>query len=157
MLVVIEGASVRAQTVARRCVGWMGARASLPTVGENAGGRRGRQSHVNLQFSCSFFLQGEGIPNGRLRERAGRYVVLDAARETLEIANSRDCSRERILMGRCCAESCRGKQDLQADSGGFRSFDGFIEILRILRWPGHRALTGTAPLTALGSWPSPAT
>jgi hypothetical protein len=39
---------------------------------------------VNLQFSCSFFLQGEGIPNGRLRERAGRYVVLDAAWETLD-------------------------------------------------------------------------
>ena len=34
---------------------------------------------MNLQFSCSFFLQGEGTPNGRLRERAGRLDVLDVA------------------------------------------------------------------------------
>jgi hypothetical protein len=51
-------------------------------------------------------------------------------------------------MGRYCAESCRGEQELQTDGGGFRSFGGFVEILRILRWPGNRALAGTAPLTA---------
>jgi hypothetical protein len=45
-----------------------------------AGGRRDRQSHMNLQVSCSFFLQGEGAPNGRLRERAGRWNMLDASR-----------------------------------------------------------------------------
>ncbi len=31
---------------------------SSPVAGGDAGGLRGRQSHVNLQFSCSFFLQG---------------------------------------------------------------------------------------------------
>ena len=45
--------------------------------GRDAGSRQGCQFHVNLQFSCSFFLQGEGTPNGRLRERAGRWDVLD--------------------------------------------------------------------------------
>jgi hypothetical protein len=44
---------------------------------------------VNLQFSCSFFLQGEGIPNGRLRERAGSYMVLDAAWEVLDVLGDR--------------------------------------------------------------------
>ena len=67
----------------------MGARASLPAVGENAGGCRGRQSHVNLQFSWSFFLQGEGIPNGRLRERAGRYMALGAVWETPDALGAR--------------------------------------------------------------------
>ena len=33
---------------------------------------------MNLQFSCSFFLQGEGTPNGRLRERAGRWDMFAA-------------------------------------------------------------------------------
>ena len=54
--------------------------------GGEAGNRRGRQSHVNLQLSCSFFLQGKGTPNGRLRERAGRWDMLDAAWETSESA-----------------------------------------------------------------------
>ena len=101
---VIEGASVRAQTVARRCVGWMGARASLPAVGENAGGCRGRQSHVNLQFSCSFFLQGEGTPNGRLRERAGRLDVLDEEWEALDSAMRGNCDRRWRLLGDRCPE-----------------------------------------------------
>ena len=67
----------------------MGVRASLPVAGGNAGGRRGCQSHVNLQFSCSFFLQGEGIPNGRLCERAGRYMVLGAVWETPDALGAR--------------------------------------------------------------------
>jgi hypothetical protein len=54
-------------------------RESSPVARGKADGRRGRRSHVNLQFSCSFFLQGEGIPNGRLRERAGRLDVLGVA------------------------------------------------------------------------------
>ena len=58
-----------------------GGRESLPIAGEKAGGRRGCQSHVNLQFSCSFFLQGEGTPNGRLRERAGRLAMVGAGGE----------------------------------------------------------------------------
>ena len=63
------------------------ARESSPVVGGGeAGNRRGRQSHVNLQLSCSFFLQGKGTPNGRLRERAGRWDMLDAAWETSESA-----------------------------------------------------------------------
>ena len=45
---------------------------------------------MNLQFSCSFFLQGEGTPNGRLRERAGRWYVV-AARDAT------DSARERIV------------------------------------------------------------
>ena len=32
---------------------------------------------MNLQFSCSFFLQDEGTQNGRVRKRAGRLDVLD--------------------------------------------------------------------------------
>ncbi len=110
----------------------MGARASLPVAEGDAGGRRGCQSYVNLQFSCSFFLQGEGIPNGRLRERAGRYVVLDAARGDAGCARGKDCSRERRLKLRCCAESCRGEQWLQADGGGTRGSGVFAEILRFL-------------------------
>ena len=70
-------------------VGVMGARASLLVAEGDAGGRRGCQSHVNLQFSCSFFLQGEGIPNGRLCERAGRYMVLGVAWETLDALGAR--------------------------------------------------------------------
>ena len=45
--------------------------------GEEAGGLQGCQSHGNLQFSCPLFLQGEGTPNGRLRERAGRLDIVD--------------------------------------------------------------------------------
>ena len=41
-----------------------------------------------LEISCSFFLQGKGIPNGRLRERAGRLDGSDIAWETLDIANN---------------------------------------------------------------------
>ena len=36
---------------------------------------------MNLQLSCSFFLQGEGTPNGRQRERTGRWYVLDVVWE----------------------------------------------------------------------------
>ena len=62
------------------------AQESLPVAGGGAGSRRGCQSHMNLQFSCSFFLQGEGTPNGRLCERAGRGDVLGAAWRALESA-----------------------------------------------------------------------
>ena len=60
---------------------------------------------MNLQFSCSFFLQGEGTPNGRLRERAGRLDVLDEAREALDIAMIGDGDRRWRLLGDCCPES----------------------------------------------------
>jgi hypothetical protein len=60
---------------------------------------------VNLQFSCSFFLQGEGTPNGRLRERAGRLDVLDEAWEALDSAMRGDCGRRWRLLGDCCPES----------------------------------------------------
>jgi hypothetical protein len=57
-----------------------GARAYL-LPGEEAGGCQGCQSHGNLQFSCSFFLRGEGTPNGRPRERAGRLDIVDVVWE----------------------------------------------------------------------------
>ena len=82
-----------------------GAMESSPVARGKAGGRRGRRSHVNLQFSCSFFLQGEGTPNGRLRERAGRLDVLDEAREALDIAMIGDGDRRWRLLGDCCPES----------------------------------------------------
>ena len=67
---------------------------SSPVARGKAGGRRGRRSHVNLQFSCSFFLQGEGTPNGRLRERAGRLDVLDVeCWGALDSALCGDCDR----------------------------------------------------------------
>ena len=69
------------------------ARESSPVARGKAGGRRGRRSHVNLQFSCSFFLQGEGTPNGRLRERAGRLDVLDEEWEALDSAMCEDRGR----------------------------------------------------------------
>ena len=56
-----------------------GAGKDSPAAGGDAGSRRGRHSHVNMQFSCSFFLQSEGTQNGRLRERAGRSDVLAVA------------------------------------------------------------------------------
>ena len=85
------GVRVRARALAWRSAGrWGEARESSPVVGGGeAGNRRGRQSHVNLQLSCSFFLQGKGTPNGRLRERAGRWDMLDAAWETSESALGR--------------------------------------------------------------------
>ena len=82
----------------------MGARGSLPVAGEKAGGRRGRQSHMNLQFSCSFFLQGEGTPNGRLRERAGRLDMVGAGGSAMDSAMRWDCGRRRKSFGRCCLE-----------------------------------------------------
>jgi hypothetical protein len=89
MLVGVEQASMQMRAArATKC--WvMGARASLPAARGDAGGRRSCQSHVNLQFSCSFFLQGEGTPNGRLRERAGRldaWGALDRLVPCAEIA-----------------------------------------------------------------------
>ena len=69
-------ACLRARVLARRSAGRWG-RARLLAAGGDAGGRRGCQSHVNLQFSCSFFLQSEGTQNGRLRKRTGRLDVLD--------------------------------------------------------------------------------
>ena len=84
----------------------MGARASLPVAGGDAGGRRGCQSHVNLQFSCSFFLQGEGIPNGRLCKRARRFDGVDAAWESLDSAMCWDCGRRRKFIGCGGSESC---------------------------------------------------
>ena len=51
-----------------------GAGKDSPAAGGDAGSRRGRHSHVNMQFSCSFFLHGEEAPNERLCERAGRCV-----------------------------------------------------------------------------------
>ena len=105
---------------------------SSPVARGKADGRRGRRSHVNLQFSCSFFLQGEGIPNGRLRERAGRLDMVSAAGRALDSAMRWDCGRRRKLRGRCCLEcGCRDRQ-LQADGGGFRSFGEFAEISRLL-------------------------
>jgi hypothetical protein len=71
-------ARVLARVLARRSAGRWG-RGRLLAAGGDAGGRRGCQSHVNLQFSCSFFLQSEGTQNGRLRERAGRSDVLAVA------------------------------------------------------------------------------
>ncbi len=44
---------------------------------------------MNLQLSCAFFLQGEGLPNGRLRERDGRYMLLDAAWKALDVLGAR--------------------------------------------------------------------
>jgi len=73
-------ARVRARALARWSAGWR-ERARLPAAGGEAGGRRGCQSHGNLQFSCPFFPQGEGTPNGRLRERAGRLDMVSAAGE----------------------------------------------------------------------------
>jgi len=49
----------------------LGGRASLLSAGGEGGSRRGCRFHGNVQSmecSCSFFLQGEGIPNGRLRD-----------------------------------------------------------------------------------------
>ena len=97
-----------------------------------AGGRRGCQSHVNLQFSCSFFLQGEGTPNGRLRERAGRWYVV-AARDAMDSALGEDCGRVRNCSGRCGPGSCSWDRQLKVDGGGFHGFDGVAEIFR-LRW-----------------------
>jgi len=71
-------ACLRARVLARRSAGWWG-RARLLAAGGDAGGRRGCQFLMNLQFSCSFFLQSEGTQNGRLRERAGRSDVLAVA------------------------------------------------------------------------------
>ena len=117
-------------------VGVMGARASLPVAEGDAGGRRGCQSHVNLQFSCSFFLQGEGIPNGRLCERAGRVDGLDVAWESLDSTMCWDCGCRRNLMGCCCIENNSWDQRLQADGGGFHGSGGFAEILRLPCLPG---------------------
>ena len=119
-----------------------GGRESLPVVGEKAGGRRGCQSHVNLQFSCSFFLQGEGTPNGRLRKRAGRLDMVGAGGGALDSAMRWDCGRRRKLCGRCCLEWCCRDRQLQVEGGGARSFGGFAEILRLLgsperAWPQH--------------------
>ena len=115
----------------------MGGRESLPVAGEKAGGRRGCQSHVNLQFSCSFFLQGEGTPNGRLRERAGRLDMVDAGGGALDSAMRWDCGRRRKLCGRCCLERCCRDRQLQVEGGDARSFGGFAEILSLLRSPGR--------------------
>jgi hypothetical protein len=81
-----------------------GAMESSPVARGKAGGRRGRRSHVNLQFSCSFFLQGEGTPNGRLRERAGRLDVLDEEWEALDSAMRGNCDRRWRLLGDRCPE-----------------------------------------------------
>ena len=54
---------------------------------------------MNLHFSCSFFLQGEEAPNGRLCERAGRGDMLGAAWETPDNALVGDCNRRWILLG----------------------------------------------------------
>ena len=120
----------------------MGARASLPAAGGEAGGRRSCQSHGNLQFSCPFFPQGEGTPNGRLRERAGRLDMVSAAGRALDSAMRWDCGRRRKLRGRCCLEcGCRDRQ-LQADGGGFRSFGEFAEISRLLWLQGEARSAG---------------
>jgi len=81
-----------------------GAMESSPVARGKADGRRGRRSHVNLQFSCSFFLQGEGTPNGRLRERAGRLDVLDEEWEALHSAMRGNCDRRWRLLGDRCPE-----------------------------------------------------
>jgi hypothetical protein len=65
---------------------------SSPVAGGDASGRRGRQSHVNLQFSSSFFVQDSGTPNGRLRERAARLDVLDGAWRALDCSLCWDCA-----------------------------------------------------------------
>ena len=115
----------------------MGASESLPVAGGDAGGRRGCQSHVNLQFSCSFFLQGEGTPNGRLRERAGRLDMVGAGGSALDSAMRGDCGRRRKLLGHCCLGWCYRDRQFQGDSGGVRSFGGFAEISGSLRLQGE--------------------
>ena len=76
-----------------------GAGKESPAAEGDAGGRRGRHSHVNMQFSCSFFLQGEEAPNGRLCKRAGRGDMLGAAWETPDSALGGDCNRRWNLLG----------------------------------------------------------
>ena len=53
---------------------------------------------MNLQFSCSFFLQDEGTQNGRLRMRAGRLDVLDEAWGVLDGALCGDYGRRWNLL-----------------------------------------------------------
>jgi hypothetical protein len=50
-----------------------------PNGDQGAGAQQKRR--LLLQFSCSFFLQGEGTPNGCLRERAGCWDELDVVWE----------------------------------------------------------------------------
>ncbi len=85
---------------------------------------------MNLQFSCSIFMQGKGTPNGRLRERAGRGDMLDAVWGTSERALGRDYGRRWNLLGGCWPESgsCSSKP-IAADPGGC---GGFAEILSLL-------------------------
>jgi hypothetical protein len=120
-----------------------GAGKNSPAAGGDAGGRRGRHSHVNLQFSCSFFLQGEEAPNGRLCERAGRGDMPGAAWETPDSALGGDCNRRWNLLGGCCPESCSWERQLQAGGGGFRGLDGFAEVLSLLGCRGTHGC-GTA-------------
>ena len=140
------GLVVRACARGRSCDEMLddgGAGNDSPAAEGDAGGRRGCQSHVNLQFSCSFFLQGEGIPNGRLCERAGRVDGLDVAWESLDSTMCWDCSRRRNLMGCCCLENYSWDQRLQADGGGFHGSGGFAEILSLPGVAGAR--TAAAP------------
>jgi hypothetical protein len=76
-----------------------GAGKDSPAAGGDAGGRRGRHSHVNMQFSCSFFLHGEEAPNERLCEWAGRRDMLGAAWETPDSALGGDCNSRWNLLG----------------------------------------------------------
>ena len=121
-------ARVLARVLARRSAGRWG-RARLLAAGGDAGGRRGCQSHVNLQFSCSFFLQGKGTPNGRLRERAGRLDVRDVAWGSAGLAMIGDGDHRWSLPGDCCPASGSWERQLQAGGGGSRSFGGVAEIL----------------------------
>ncbi len=91
-----------------------------------------------LQFSCSFFLQGEGTPNGRLRERAGRLDVLDVAWGSAGLAMIGDCDHRWSLLGDCCPESGSWERQLPAGGGGSRSFGGVAEILSSLGLLGLR-------------------
>jgi hypothetical protein len=93
---------------------------------------------VNLQFSCSFFLQGEGTPNGRLRERAGRLDVLDVAWGSAGLAMIGDCDHRWSLLGDCYPEGGSWERQLQAGGGGSRSFGGVAEILSSLGLLGLR-------------------
>ena len=93
---------------------------------------------MNLQFSCSFFLQSEGTQNGRLRERAGRSDVLAVA-ERADSALCGDCGCRWKLPGSCCPEDCCWDQELQASGGGSRSFGGFAKRLRLQELQGLRS------------------
>jgi hypothetical protein len=105
---------------------------------------------VNLQFSCSFFLQGEGAPNGRLSEQVGRCDVLDVAWEALDSAMCEERGRSWKLLGGCCPENCSWDRELQS---WWRWFPEFRRIRRDIEFaglPGYDAAAQRAVGTQSG-------